>query len=186
MHFRFYYDVVCPYAYLASKHVAALARRCGATLSWKPVLLGGIFRAIGQDPFPGNAMSPPRARLNLLDMSRWAELWNTPLTMPAEHPRRSVEAMRLLVATPEDKRPALSAALYTAYWEDGADITRRDVLDPIAVAHGVDPAVIDSQFARDGLFSATSEAAELGAFGVPVGGASAAPAAPAPAPCAGA
>ena len=36
----FYYDVVCPFAYMASRLVEALGRRTGAQVVWKPVLLG--------------------------------------------------------------------------------------------------------------------------------------------------
>ena len=36
----FYYDVVCPFAYMASRLVEGMARRAGATITWKPVLLG--------------------------------------------------------------------------------------------------------------------------------------------------
>lgn len=63
------------------------------------------------------------AHLNLADMNRFAALYGVPLEMPAAHPRRSVEAMRLLVAAPEAVRPALTHALYRAYWVEGRDIT---------------------------------------------------------------
>src|SRR5690606_2376967 len=43
----FYYDVVCPYAYLASTQIDALAHACGAQVTYCPMLLGGVFRAIG-------------------------------------------------------------------------------------------------------------------------------------------
>ena len=36
----FYYDVVCPFAYMTSTLVEDLARRAGATVHWSPVLLG--------------------------------------------------------------------------------------------------------------------------------------------------
>ncbi|MBK8259925.1 MAG: DsbA family protein [Nannocystis sp.] len=52
---RFYYDIVCPYAYLASMQVEALAARVGAELQWRPVLLGGLFRAAYAPSSP-----PPR------------------------------------------------------------------------------------------------------------------------------
>jgi len=39
-HLVFYYDVVCPYAYVASTLVEQLAVRNGVKLEWKPVLLG--------------------------------------------------------------------------------------------------------------------------------------------------
>lgn len=36
----FYYDVVCPFAYMASRLIEGVARRNGAKILWKPVLLG--------------------------------------------------------------------------------------------------------------------------------------------------
>ena len=36
----FYYDVVCPFAYMASRLVEGVANRNGAKILWKPVLLG--------------------------------------------------------------------------------------------------------------------------------------------------
>ena len=165
---RFYYDVVCPYAYLASVQVEAAAARGGATVSWRPVLLGGLFRKVAAPQVPAASMSAPRARFNLLDMYRCADRLGLPLTMPSAHPRRTVEAMRLLVGVGEGTtRVALTAALYRAYWGEGRDVSDRAVLDAIAREHGVDPALIDSPEAREGLFASTAEASALGAFGVP-------------------
>ena len=36
----FYYDVICPYAYLVSKLITDVAKHNGAILRWRPVLLG--------------------------------------------------------------------------------------------------------------------------------------------------
>ena len=38
----FYYDVVCPFAFMASKLIEGVARRTGAKIRWKPVLLGKV------------------------------------------------------------------------------------------------------------------------------------------------
>lgn len=167
MRLDFYYDIVCPYAYLASTQIEAVAARTGAELVWHPVLLGGIFRHVNADQVPMNGMSKPKARLNLLDMKRWADRWSIPLTMPMQHPRRTVSAMRLLVATRGETRVALTKALYRAYWVEGRDVADRTVLAEIATKHGVDAAVIDSADARQGLFDTTAEAAGHGAFGLP-------------------
>ena len=40
--FVFYYDVICPYAYLASRLVEDVAGRTGAVIKWRPVLLGRV------------------------------------------------------------------------------------------------------------------------------------------------
>ena len=49
----FYYDVVCPFAYMASRLIEGVASRNGAKILWKPVLLGkcqmspiGIYLAL--------------------------------------------------------------------------------------------------------------------------------------------
>ena len=167
MRLDFYYDIVCPYAYLASTQIEAGAARTGAELVWHPVLLGGNFRHVNADQVPMNGMSKPKARLNLLDMKRWADRWSVPLSMPMAHPRRTVSAMRLLVATEGSTRVALTKALYRAYWVEGRDVADRVVLAEIAAAHGVDAALIDSPGARQGLFDTTAEAAGNGAFGLP-------------------
>ena len=38
----FYYDVVCPFAFIARKLIEGVARRTGAKIRWKPVLLGKV------------------------------------------------------------------------------------------------------------------------------------------------
>jgi 2-hydroxychromene-2-carboxylate isomerase len=167
MRVQFYYDVVCPYAYLASTRVERVAARHGARVDWRPILLGGVFKAIGAPDRPAEAMSPPRARLNGLDLLRQADLAGVPLRFPATHPRRTVEAMRLIVGAPEDRRPALSHALFRAYWVDGDDVADREVLARIARAHQIDPEVGDRPEVKQALFDRTAEAVARGAFGVP-------------------
>ena len=36
----FYYDVVCPFAYMASRYIEQLGQKTGAHIHWRPVLLG--------------------------------------------------------------------------------------------------------------------------------------------------
>jgi len=167
MEIDFFYDIVCPYAYLGSSQIEAIAERHGATINWHPVLLGGIFRSIGGQQVPMNAMSAPRARLNALDLQRFADLWGVPFSFADGHPRRSVEAMRLLTGLAGRERIRMTHRLFRAYWVDGENIADRHVLDRIAGELGVSPEIIDSNSAREGLFSTTSKAVEHGAFGVP-------------------
>ena len=44
---EFYYDYGSPYSYLADTQVEAIAKRAGAALVRKPMLLGGVFKATG-------------------------------------------------------------------------------------------------------------------------------------------
>ena len=167
MELEFYYDVVCPYAYMASRRVEALAERTGAALIWKPILLGGVYRAIGRDQEATAGQSPARARVGALDLVRQAERQGVALNLPAGHPRRTVNAMRLILAAPPDARPALTHALYAAYWAEGRDVSDMNALSEIATAHGVDPARIGAPEVKQALFDAVDEAVAKDLFGVP-------------------
>lgn len=164
---EFHYDVVCPYAYLASTAVEDLAARAGATLVWKPVLLGGILRAVGAPDVPALTWAANRVRMGALDLYRQAELRGVPFDVNPAHPARSVEAMRLVLLADEPLRPALSHALFEAYHVTGLDISRRDVLQAVAARFGLDLAGIAAPAVKDELRARTEEAVERGMFGVP-------------------
>src|SRR5262249_39108152 len=91
----FYYDIVCPFAYLASTQIESVCK--GTELHWQPILLGGLLKSIG-NPEPMRSAPPAKAYMNLLDAQRWAEHRGVPLVFPPGHPRRTVEAMRLCTA----------------------------------------------------------------------------------------
>lgn len=167
MELRFYYDVVCPYAYLASTQVEALAARYGATVRWCPALLGGIYKAIDAPQQPTSVRSSPRVRLEAKDLIRRAEWLEVPLNVHPEHPRRSVNAMRLVLGAPEEDRARVSHALFEAYHVANLDIADRPTLDALATKLGLDPAVIDDPKVKQALFDATDEAIARGMFGVP-------------------
>lgn len=164
----FLFDVVCPYAYLASTQVEALARRTGATLRWRPVLLGGLLRATGAPEDPNRLMSAAKRRIMAADRARTAALHGVPLREPPEHPRRTVDAMRLALALPDGPaRAALAHELFAAYWVRGDDVADVRVLGEISVRHGLPADAHARPELREGLRAATEAAAAQGAFGVP-------------------
>ena len=78
MRLEYYFDFTCPFAYLGSIEVEHLARRTGAALCWRPMLLGGVLRSIGAEH--GLASEPLAKRKDhLVDMRRWAEVRGMPL-----------------------------------------------------------------------------------------------------------
>ncbi|MEZ4475481.1 MAG: DsbA family protein [bacterium] len=85
-----------------------LAARYGAKVTWVPILLGGLFRSHKSPDVPAAAMSPPRARLNLQDILRSADRAGVKLRMPADHPRRTVAAMRLILSAPVERQKAVA------------------------------------------------------------------------------
>jgi len=165
----FYYDVVCPYAYLAHTQIERVCGEVNAELRWKPILLGGLFRVIGAGDGPMPSMAPAKARLNLLDMQRWAEHWDVPLRLPAEHPRRTVLAMRAILAASDPL--AATKALYRAYWVDGRDVANPDTVAAVLSETGLDGDALVTRAVdptiKQALRESTDEAAAAGAFGVP-------------------
>jgi 2-hydroxychromene-2-carboxylate isomerase len=163
-----YYDYSCPYAYLASTQIEALCARSGAELVWRPMLLGGVFRAIGVPDGP--AFSPAKARLNHLDMHRWADWFGVPLVMPPLHPNRTVLALRATLAA-EDAAPAAAKALFRAYWVLGRDVSRPEVVSEALGEAGLDgPALLrraDEPSIKEALRARTDEAVARGVFGAP-------------------
>ena len=168
---EFHYDIVCPYAYLASTQVTALADRTGARLEWRPFLLGGVFRALGAADDPNQAMPEAKARHNRRDMARWATHFQVPLQMPAEHPRRTVLALRALLAAGEGDRAAATHALFAAYWRRGEDVAEPEVVRRALDGVGLDGercvAEAGSDAIKQELRERTDAAVAAGVFGAP-------------------
>ena len=168
MTLRFYYDIVCPFAYVAFTRVAALAAEAGVDVDYRPILLGGLLRGVGSPVVPMDAMNPAKLRLTELDAYRQAELAGLEVQYPDSHPIRTVNAMRLVLAARDADRVALSTDLYRAYWEENRDVSDLDVLQEIAAPYGLDARSVSADPAvRQGLFDATAQAVDAGAFGVP-------------------
>ncbi|MBK6917249.1 MAG: DsbA family protein [Deltaproteobacteria bacterium] len=164
---RFFYDIVCPYAAMASLRVDGLAAACGLSVHWSPVLLGGLLRAHGGPDDPNRTYAPARAAMTRADIVRQAALHGRTFAVPAEHPRRTVAAMRLVVAARSEQRQALSAALFEAYWQHGQDVADPAVLEAIARRFGMSAACVDDPAVKAELRARTDEAAAAGVFGVP-------------------
>jgi len=164
---HFFYDIVCPYAWLASREVEELAARVGAELVWEPVLLGGILRSVGSPDDPASQHAAARLATDDDNLVRQAALRDVPLSRHPQHPVRSLDAMRLIVAAPEAMRPALSRALFEAYHIENRTISDRAELDTIAARFGLDATAIDDPAIKQELRRRTDHAVSLGLFGVP-------------------
>jgi 2-hydroxychromene-2-carboxylate isomerase len=163
-----YWDFSSPFAYLGATQAKALAERTGATLVWRPMLLGGLFKSIGQEQVPINTWSDAKRRYYLEDMNRWAEFWGVPLHFPAVFPVNSIKALRAWIALPEERRDAFRDAVFRAYWAEGRDIADEAVLSEYlghdaaqVLARTNDPEV------KKALVDATKHAESVGAFGAP-------------------
>ncbi|KAI0024708.1 protein disulfide [Xylariomycetidae sp. FL0641] len=179
---EFYYDIVCPFAYLASTRITAVASRSGATVVWRPVLLGGIY---GATSAPQGAAGSATDAMNATKRAAFRQAFARTRRRqqlrfagaPAPPRKTPVAALRLLHALPDgDARAAASHALFRAYWVEGRDVADREVL--LAVVRRalagrpgaralVTPEAGGGAPARRALEAATADAVARGAPGVP-------------------
>ena len=169
-HVDYWFDLSCPYAYLATTQVASLAARTGAEVRLKPMLLGGVFRAVSQPQNLAATLGAQKAKHMRDDLRRFAALWGVPLTFPKGHPHRTVTALRALLVTGEPYLP-LALAFYRAYWIEGIDLSTDEGVAQVLAREGHDAeevlAETRTQAVKDALKALTDEALEAGVFGAP-------------------
>src|SRR6202012_1532574 len=155
--------------YLASTQIEALAQRAGATVVWKPFLLGKVFEATGNR---APAMIPAKGKHLFQDVPRWAQHYGVPVGFPKVSPVNGAAARRCgIAAAGQGKGAEFAKAVMRAYWADGQDISQPDVLAAAAAAVGLDGAALLAQTqepaVKDTLRASTEEAVKRGAFGAP-------------------
>lgn len=164
-----WYDLSSPYSYLASTQIEALAEKVGSPLTWRPMLLGAVFKALAGPLVP--ILSAPESKRRYLgrDLAHCAAYLGAPFRFSSHFPLRTVTALRLLVLA-EKKIAPLGHALFREAWVNDANLDDREVLARGLGAAGLDAAVVDKtgdQAIKDALFQATAEATQKGIFGAP-------------------
>ncbi|HEX2572431.1 MAG TPA: 2-hydroxychromene-2-carboxylate isomerase [Polyangia bacterium] len=167
----FYYDFSSPWSYLGSTQVERVAQENGATVEWRPILLGALFKAIGTPIVPLHEQSQARQRYQGRDLHHWADFWGVPFRFASRFPTNSVTALRMVLAAGEKDLPRLSHAIYRAYWAEDQDITDREVLARLASDLGLDGAALvartEDPEIKARLREYTDGAVARGVFGVP-------------------
>jgi 2-hydroxychromene-2-carboxylate isomerase len=166
---EFLFDVGSPTTYLAWIRLPRITREVGAEILWTPVLLGGIFKATGnQSP----VTVPAKGKWMLGDLARWAAEYGVPLHFNPHFPVNTMVVQRGAVALRD--RPEFQdylTSMFTAMWVGGQDLG-----DPAEVARaveraGVDPkefeALVADPIVKNQLRANTEEAVERGVFGCP-------------------
>jgi 2-hydroxychromene-2-carboxylate isomerase len=167
-----FFDIGSSYSYLAATQMAGLSQRTGVPVRWRPFLLGGVFKATGNDT---PVRLPAKAKWILHDMTLWAHHYGIPFKMPSRFPQITLRTMRALAAAERlagsDAIPAFALALFRAYWCDDQDITTEPVIADAAKAAGLDAAAIlaaiEAPETKEQLRANTDEAVRRGAFGAP-------------------
>ena len=79
----FYFDFSSPYGYFASAKIDELAAKHGRTVTWRPILLGAVFKITGGQPLP---TIPLKGSYAAHDLARSARLFKVPFKLPTKFP----------------------------------------------------------------------------------------------------
>ncbi|WP_228430591.1 2-hydroxychromene-2-carboxylate isomerase [Baekduia soli] len=164
------YDFNSPYAYLAFARAEAVL---GPGVELQPVALAFMLRAHDRTPWSltdeetraaGMRQCEQRAERYGLPALRWPPDW--PVGSYALAPLRAA-----LVARGHGALRAFSQAAFARHFADGLPLTAPEDLDVVALAAGLDPAVVragvEDPAIKQALTDATRAALDLGAVGVP-------------------
>ena len=167
----FYFDFSSPYGYLASTRINALAARHQCQVTWRPILLGPMFKAAGTAPLIGVPLKGPYSARDLL---RTARFLNIPYTQPAAFPigtQNAARAFYWLADRDAMKAQQFAQACYATYFGEGIDISSADKIADIATELGEDRAAILSVMAdpviKERLKNEIDAALARGVFGSP-------------------
>jgi 2-hydroxychromene-2-carboxylate isomerase len=168
---EFYFDLGSPASYLAWTQLPTLCARNGATLVYRPMLLGGVFQATGN---ASPAMVPAKGRYMFTDLGRYARRYGVPFGMPPGFPVNTLTLMRGVIGM-QLRSPgqfdALVGALFRGLWEQKRNLSDAATLDETLSQAGFDPTAFHA-LAADGEVKAelkrvTEEAVARGVFGAP-------------------
>lgn len=168
---EFWFDFGSPAAFLAWKRLPALAQRSGATIDYRPMLLGGVFKSTGNRS-PVEVAS--KGKWMHQDLEMWAREHGTPYRRNPHFPINTLTLMRGAVGF-QMKDPAkfqrYCDAVYDAIWVDGRNMNDANEVSAVLGAIGIDGeafmALVNDPEVKEALKQRTEEAVARGVFGAP-------------------
>ncbi|MDO9335690.1 MAG: 2-hydroxychromene-2-carboxylate isomerase [Caulobacter sp.] len=170
----FIFDFASPNAYMAAQVIPGILERTGATLNVIPCLLGGLFKATGnQAPFTAFGGIRGKMDYEMLESRRFvAKHGLAKFRMNPHFPINTLLIMRAFVAAGlEGVGERYMTAVLKAMWEDGQNMGDPEVVARVLADGELESAAILARAQTDEvkgvLMHNTTTAAERGAFGIP-------------------
>ncbi len=168
---EFYFDFSSPYGYIASEKIDALAAKHGREVTWRPILLGVVFKTTGGQPLPS---IPLKGAYSARDIARTAKFHGVEYRPPSVFPISSISPCRAfywLDAEDPKRAKALARALYRAYFVDNIDISSVEGTVAVCAKLGLGAdelrGALADQAVKDRLRTEVEKAIARGAFGSP-------------------
>ncbi|MAF00679.1 MAG: disulfide bond formation protein DsbA [Geminicoccus sp.] len=168
----FYFDFASPASFLGYTQIEGIAERTGAALVWKPMLLGGVFKATGN---ASPVLIPAKGRWMNDDIMRWAQRHGTPIIYPEGFPLNTLALMRGAVGYQlregQERFRLYVDLIYRAIWQRQINLRDAETLAGLLRDNGFDPdtflLMVAEPEIKQALIAATEAAVERGVFGAP-------------------
>ena len=168
---EFYFDLGSPYSYLAYYRLLQMAEQQEIQIVYKPILLGGVFKATGnRSPIE----IPVKGVYSILDMQRWAEYYQIPMQMNPHFPMNTLTLMRILTGVQLLHLEKFEQVLKLLF--DGMFGTPQNLNEPTVLAEVLKPSgfsvedimsMVQSDVVKQKLITETEQAIQRGIFGAP-------------------
>ena len=167
----FYFDFSSPYGYFAATKIEDIVSKYDRSVTWRPILLGAVFKVTGQQPLAG---IPLKGGYMARDLDRTSRLLGVPFKLPSKFPVSTTAPARAFYAI-SDQDPALAKqlarALYDAYFVEDRDISSPEVTVEVAAKLGIDRGelgrALNDNRIKDRLRGEVDAAVACGVFGSP-------------------
>ena len=168
---EFYFDLGSPYSYLAYYRLLQMAEQQEIQIVYKPILLGGVFKATGnRSPIE----IPVKGVYSILDMQRWAEYYQIPMQMNPHFPMNTLTLMRILSGVQLlhlEKFEQVLKLLFDAMFGTPQNLNEPTVLAEVLKPSGFSVedimSMVQSEVVKQKLITETEQAIQRGIFGAP-------------------
>lgn len=145
-HIDYYFSTISPYSYLAGTRLEGLAEKYGATITYKPLDILGLFSRTGGTPPKDRHIS--RQNWRAQEMPRQARKLGMPLNLkPAHWPTNQAPSAYAIIAAQQaggGDLGALCHGILRAVWSEEKDVAEDSVVKDCLSQAGFDPALADS------------------------------------------
>ncbi|SDA92624.1 2-hydroxychromene-2-carboxylate isomerase [Pseudomonas sp. NFACC15-1] len=168
---EFYFDLGSPTTYLAYTQLPALCAQTNSQLIYRPILLGGVFKATGN---ASPATVPAKTPYLFKDLNRFAKRYGVAFQFNPYFPVNTLLLMRAVTAMQlrhPERFEAFVDCLFRAFWVDARNLNDPETVAAVLNEGGFDAdhvlALTSDEQVKQALKSATEDAIGRGVFGAP-------------------
>ncbi|MGY3305535.1 2-hydroxychromene-2-carboxylate isomerase [Pseudomonas sp. PvR086] len=168
---EFFFDLGSPATYLAYTQLPKICAQTDSQLIYKPMLLGGVFKATGN---ASPVTIPAKGRYMFQDLDRYAKRYGVPLKFNPHFPINTLMLMRAVTGMQlrhPERFQAFIDCLFHALWVEGRSLDDPAIVAAVLMQNGFDPnevlALTADENVKAALKKNTEEAVQRGVFGAP-------------------